>query len=49
MAAAVLEGNWSAVAEVSVQTAQKLNSVQVSNKARVGNPWLGAFTRLKTG
>jgi len=49
MAAAVLEGNWSAVAALSVQTAQKLNSVQVSNKARVRKPWQGAFARLKAG
>jgi hypothetical protein len=49
MAAAVLEGDWSAVAELSVQIAQKLNSVQVSNKARVGKPWQGAFARLKAG
>ena len=46
---AVLQGNWPAVAELSVKTAQRLGNVQVSAASRVGKPWEGAFERLKAG
>ncbi|HSR20736.1 MAG TPA: hypothetical protein VLL49_07470 [Anaerolineales bacterium] len=46
MAQAVLAGDWTTVAQVSVQTAQKLDGVQVSSSSRVGRPWQGAFQRL---
>jgi hypothetical protein len=49
MTSAVLDGDWPTVAELSVQTAQKLSGVQVSDNARVGKPWQGAFARLKGG
>jgi hypothetical protein len=42
-------GNWPAVAELSVKTAQRLGNVQVSATSRVGKPWEGAFERLKAG
>jgi hypothetical protein len=47
MTAAVLQGDWTAVAQLSVQTAQRLEGVQVSSHPRLGKPWLGAYARLK--
>jgi hypothetical protein len=49
MSAAALSGNWSDIAQLSIQTAQKLRNVQVSPNSRVGKPWQGAFERLKAG
>jgi hypothetical protein len=49
MTAAVIRGDWSAVAETSVQIAQRLGSIQVGSGARVGKPWEGAFERLQGG
>lgn len=46
-AEAVLKDDWTAVAQLSVQTAQRLSSVQVSNNSRIGKPWEGAYARLK--
>ncbi|MFH1184618.1 MAG: hypothetical protein V1755_06210 [Chloroflexota bacterium] len=47
MTAAALQGDWSAIADIAVQTAQRLSSIQVSSGARVGKPWQGAFERLQ--
>ena len=44
---AILEDDWPAVAQLSIQTAQRLNSVQVSSNSRIGKPWEGAYARLK--
>ncbi len=49
MRSAVLSGDWSAVAQLSVKTAQKLDGVQVTGGTRMGKPWQGAFARLKDG
>ena len=49
MTAAVLQGDWAAVADIAVQIAQRLGSTQVSSSARVGKPWQGAFERLQLG
>lgn len=48
MRKAVLSGDWSAVAQLSVKTAQKLDGVQVTSGSRIGTPWQGAFERLKS-
>lgn len=45
---AILKDDWSAVAQLSIQTAQRLNSVQVSSNPRIGKPWVGAYARLKS-
>lgn len=45
---ALLQGDWGEVAQLSVQVAQKLDRIQVSNNSRVGKPWEGAFERLKS-
>jgi hypothetical protein len=44
---ALLEGDWEMVAQVSVQVAQKLMSVDVPLKNRLGTPWEGAWKTLK--
>lgn len=43
---AVLSDDWGAVAMLSMQTAQKLGKIQVSDNHRLGKPWAGAFQRL---
>ena len=48
LAEAILNDDWSAVAQLSIQTAQRLNSVQVSSNPRIGKPWEGAYARLKS-
>lgn len=47
LADAILKDDWPAVAQLSIQTAQRLNSVQVSSNSRIGKPWTGAYARLK--
>jgi hypothetical protein len=44
---AILRDDWPVVAELSIQTAQRLHSVQVSSNPRLGRPWEGAYARLK--
>jgi hypothetical protein len=45
---ALLDEDWAAVAGVSVQIAQKLGDVKVPQRSRLGEPWVGAWERLKT-
>jgi hypothetical protein len=47
MRAAVLTDDWTTVAQISMQAAQRLDGVQVSAGSRIGQPWKGAFDRLK--
>jgi hypothetical protein len=46
MKTAVLEDDWSSIAMLSAQIAQKLSKVNVSEKHRMGTPWVGAWDRL---
>jgi hypothetical protein len=46
--AAVLAEDWGTVAMLSMQTAQKLGKIQVSDNHRLGKPWAGAFGKLVT-
>ena len=46
MRAAVLGGDWGAVAMLSAQVGQKLVKVQVPEKHRLGTPWVGAHALL---
>jgi len=48
MRASVLSDDWATVAMLSVQIAQKLNKVQVSENHRLGKPWVGAYKELTT-
>lgn len=43
---AVLSDDWGTIAMLSMQTAQKLGKVQVSDNHRLGKPWAGAFEQL---
>ena len=45
--AAVLSEDWGTIAMLSMQTAQKLGKIQVSDNHRLGKPWMGAFGRMK--
>jgi len=46
MRVAVLAEDWTTVAMLSAQIAQKLNKIQVSENHRLGKPWVGAFKQL---
>jgi hypothetical protein len=47
MKKAVLGEDWMAVARVAVQIAERLNSTKVPQRNRLGEPWVGAWDRLK--
>lgn len=47
MKTAVLEDDWASVAMLSAQIAQKLYKVKVSEKHRMGTPWVGAWEQIK--
>jgi len=47
MKQAVFQEDWPMVAQVSVQVAQKLMSVEVPLRNRLGTPWVGAWGALK--
>jgi hypothetical protein len=44
---AVLADDWGTIAMLSMQTAQKLGKIQVSDNHRLGKPWAGAYTRMR--
>jgi hypothetical protein len=46
MRVAVLNDDWGNVAMLSAQIAQKLQKVKVSEKHRMGQPWVGAWEQL---
>ena len=47
MKQAVTQEDWPMVAQVSVQVAQKLMSIEVPVRNRLGTPWEGAWGTLK--
>ncbi len=47
MRQAVLEEDWATIAMTSAQIAQKLMSVEVPARHRLGEPWIGAWQALK--
>jgi len=47
MKTAVLEDDWASVAMLSAQIGEKLSKIKVSEKHRMGRPWVGAFQTLK--
>jgi hypothetical protein len=47
MQQALVQDDWAGVAMASTQIALKLNSVQVSDRHRLGTPWVGAWNQLK--
>lgn len=46
MRQAVLADDWAGVAMLSMQIAQKLSKVKVSERHRMGKPWVGAWERI---
>jgi hypothetical protein len=46
---AVLNDDWAAVASTAIQVAQKLMSVKVTERHRLGTPWVGAYAALLKG
>jgi hypothetical protein len=47
MRTAVLEDDWASVAMLSAQIAQKLHKVKVSERHRMGKPWVGAWEEFE--
>jgi hypothetical protein len=47
MRIAVLSEDWSTIALLSAQIAQKFSKIQVSENHRLGRPWVGAFKQLR--
>lgn len=45
--AAVLSQNWSQIAIEAVQMGQRFSSTKITEKNRIGEPWLGAWKALK--
>jgi hypothetical protein len=46
---AVLQEDWANIAMISVQVAQRLMSIQVPVRHRLGTPWVGAWQHLVKG
>jgi aldehyde:ferredoxin oxidoreductase len=44
---ATLKEDWSTIAITAAQIAEKLSSVTVSERHRMGAPWVGAWDQLK--
>lgn len=44
---ATLEEDWSTIAITAAQIAEKLSNVTVSERHRMGTPWVGAWDQLK--
>ena len=47
MRRAVLDDDWENVAKVAMQTAMKLQKIKISDKHRMGRPWVGSWQRLE--
>ncbi len=48
MRTAVLKDDWATVALISAQVAQKMMTVDVPVRHKLGTPWVGAYARLKS-
>lgn len=46
MTAATLEEDWPVVAKMAVNVAQRLSHIKVSERHRMGKPWVGAWRLL---
>jgi hypothetical protein len=44
----LLAEDWGSIAGVAVQIGQKLGEVKVPQRSRLGEPWVGAWERLKS-
>ena len=46
---AVLADDWAQVAGLSAQVAEKVQSVKLPQRHRLGTPWVGAWAKLRQG
>ena len=46
MKSAMVEENWPEVARILGQVTQKLSTVKIAQKNRLGTPWVGSYQRL---
>ena len=44
---ALLKEDWGTVASLAARTGQKLSTVKVAEKNRIGSPWKGAYQKIK--
>lgn len=42
----ILAEDWATVAKITGQVTQKLSSVKIAQRNRMGNPWIGSYQRL---
>jgi hypothetical protein len=47
MKKAVLADDWASIAMISAQVGQKLMSVKIPDRHRVGTPWVGAWKQMQ--
>lgn len=47
MIAAIENEDWAIVAAIAAQTGQRLTTIKVSDKHRMGKPWVGAWEMMK--
>lgn len=46
MKRAILAENWGEVARITGQVTQKLSTVKIAQRNRMGSPWVGSYKRL---
>jgi hypothetical protein len=46
MKQAILKEDWGIVAKITAQVTQKLSTVKIAQKNRLGTPWTGSYKRL---
>jgi hypothetical protein len=46
MKEALLQDDWAQVALIAAKTAQKFSHIKISPNNRIGEPWIGAYSRL---
>jgi len=48
MKQAILKENWAEVARITGQATQKLSTVKIAQRNRMGTPWVGSYKKLIT-
>ncbi len=46
MRAAALNEDWASIAPIAMQVAMKLQKIKISDKHRMGRPWVGSWGKL---
>ena len=47
MSGALLDDDWAKIAEIVAKIGERLNNIEVSDKHRLGQPWIGAWYEFK--